>query len=101
MEYQYGFEKLKVWQSSPGIFIWQHFFYIIIKLFKEFIMEVTANINLRIDDLASVIANLSKEELKILEARLSKEDKILKKRFNDVKNKKVKLLSREQAFSNL
>ena len=77
------------------------FFYIIIKLFKEFIMEVTANINLRIDDLASVIANLSKEELRILEARLSKEDKILKKRLNDVKNKKVKLLSREQVFSNL
>jgi hypothetical protein len=64
-------------------------------------MEVTANINLRIDDLASVIANLSKEELKILEARLSKEDNILKRRLNDVKNKKVKLLSREQVFSNL
>ena len=64
-------------------------------------MEVTANINLRIDDLARVIANLSKEELRILEARLSKEDKILKKRLNDVKNKKVKLLSREQVFSNL
>ena len=64
-------------------------------------MEVIANINLRIDDLASVIANLSKEELKILEARLSKEDNILKRRLNDVKNKKVKLLSREQVFSNL
>lgn len=64
-------------------------------------MEVTANINLRIDDLARVIANLSKEELKILEARLSKEDNILKRRLNDVKNKKVKLLSREQIFSNL
>lgn len=64
-------------------------------------MEVTANINLRIDDLASVIANLSKDELKILEARLSKEDNILKRRLNDVKNKKVKLLSREQVFSNL
>ncbi len=64
-------------------------------------MEVTANINLRIDDLAKVIANLSKEELKTLEARLSNEDKILKKRFNDVKNKKIKLLSRKQVFSNL
>ncbi|MBU0661727.1 MAG: hypothetical protein ABIJ40_09760 [Bacteroidota bacterium] len=64
-------------------------------------MEVTANINLRIDDLARVIANLSKDELKILEARLSKEDDILKRRLNDVKNKKVKLLSREQVFSNL
>jgi hypothetical protein len=64
-------------------------------------MEVTANINLRIDDLASVIAKLSKEELRILESRLSKEDKTLKKRFNDLKNKKVKLLSREQVFSNL
>jgi len=64
-------------------------------------MEVTANINLRIDDLARVIAKLSKEELKILEARLSKEDNILKGRLNDVKNKKVKLLSREQVFSNL
>ena len=40
---------------------WQRFFYITKKLFKEFIMEVTANINLRIDDLAKVIANLSKE----------------------------------------
>ena len=75
--------------------------YIIIKLFKEFIMEVTANINLRIDDLARVIANLSNDELKILEARLSKEDNILKRRLNDVKNKKVKLLSRRQVFSNL
>jgi hypothetical protein len=64
-------------------------------------MEITANINLRLDDLARVIANLSKEELKILEARLSKEDNILKRRLNDVKNKKVKLLSREQIFINL
>jgi len=30
-------------------------------------MEITAYINLRIDDLVNVIANLSKEELKILE----------------------------------
>lgn len=64
-------------------------------------MEVTANINLKIDDLARVITNLSKEEIKILEARLSEEDKILKKRLKDVKNKKVKLLSREQTFSNI
>ena len=64
-------------------------------------MEITANINLKIDDLAKVIANLSKEELKILEIRLSKEDKILKRRLKDVKNKKVRLLSREQVFSNL
>ena len=64
-------------------------------------MEVIANINLRIDDLAKVIANLSKEEMKTLEERLSNEDKILKKRLYDVKNKKVKLLSREQVFSNL
>jgi hypothetical protein len=64
-------------------------------------MEIIANINLRIDDLAKVIANLSKEELKILEIRLSKEDNILKKRLTDVKNKKVKLLSRKQVFSNL
>lgn len=64
-------------------------------------MEVTASINLRIDDLAKVIANLSKDELKILEARLSKEDELLKRRLNDVKNKKVKLLSRDQVFSSL
>jgi hypothetical protein len=64
-------------------------------------MEITANINLRIDDLARVIANLSKEELKILEVRLSKEDNNLKRRLNDVKSKKVKLLLREQVFSNL
>jgi len=64
-------------------------------------MEITANIKLRIDDLARVIANLSKGELKILETKLSKEDNILKKRLYDVKNKKVKLLSRIQVFSNL
>jgi hypothetical protein len=64
-------------------------------------MEITANIKLRIDDLARVIANLSKGELKILETKLSKEDNILKKRLYDVKNKKVKLLSREQVFTNL
>ncbi len=64
-------------------------------------MEVTANINLRIEDLASVIAHLSKKELKILESRLSKEDAIIKRRLNDIKNKKVKLVSREQVFSNL
>jgi hypothetical protein len=64
-------------------------------------MEIKANINLRIDVLARVIANLSKEELKILEARLSKENNILKRQLNDVKNKKVKLLSREQIFFNL
>ena len=33
-------------------------------------MEITANINLRIDDLAGVIANLSKEELKILRGKI-------------------------------
>ena len=64
-------------------------------------MEVTANIRLKIDDLARVIVSLSKEEIKILEARLSEEDKILKKRLKDVKNKKIKLLSREQTFSNI
>ena len=64
-------------------------------------MEVTANIRLKIDDLARIIASLSKEEIKILEARLSEEDKALKKRLKDVKNKKVKLLSREQTFSNI
>jgi len=64
-------------------------------------MEVTATINLKIDDLAKVIANLSKEELSILETRLSNEDKLLKRRLSDVKNKKVKLLSRTQVFSNL
>ena len=64
-------------------------------------MEVTASINLKIDDLARVIANLSKDELKILEARLSKEDDLLKRRLNEVKNKKVKLLSRAQVFSSL
>lgn len=64
-------------------------------------MEVNANINLKIDDLARVIANLSKEELRILETRLSKEDNLLKRRLRDVKNKKVKLLSREKVFSNL
>ena len=64
-------------------------------------MEVTANIRLKIDDLARVIVSLSKEEIKILEARLSEEDKALKKRLKDVKNKKIKLLSREQTFSNI
>ena len=64
-------------------------------------MELTTKNNLKIDGLARVIANLSKEELKILEARLSKKNDVLKRRLNDVKNKKVKLLSREQVFSNL
>ena len=64
-------------------------------------MELTTKNNLKIDDLARVIAKLSKEELIILEARLSKKDDILKRRLNDVKNKKVKLLSREQVFPNL
>ena len=64
-------------------------------------MELTTKNNLKIEGLARVIANLSKEELKILEARLSKKNDILKKRLNDVKNKRVKLLSREQVFSNL
>lgn len=75
--------------------------YVLRKVFKEFSMEVTANINMKIDDLARIIASLSKEEIKILEARLSEEDKILKKRLKDVKNKKIKLLSREQTFSNI
>lgn len=64
-------------------------------------MEVKTKINLRIDDLVKVITNLSKDELKILEAKLSRQDSILKRRLNDVKNNKVKLLSRQQVFSNL
>ena len=54
-------------------------------------MELTTKNNLKIEGLARVIANLSKEELKILEARLSKKNDVLKRRLNDVKNKKVKL----------
>jgi hypothetical protein len=94
-------DRMKLGRLEDWNFYFELFFYIIVKLFKEFIMEIIANINLRIDDLAKVIANLSKEELKILEIRLSKEDNILKKRLTDVKNKKVKLLSRKQVFSNL
>ena len=54
-------------------------------------IDLTTRNNLKIEGLARVIANLSKEELKILEARLSKKNDVLKRRLNDVKNKKVKL----------
>jgi len=61
-------------------------------------MEISANINIKIADLAKIIAGLTKEELQLLEKKLSAQDKILKKRMADVKNKKVTLLSRAQVF---
>lgn len=61
-------------------------------------MEIKTNINLSIKELARVIKNLRKDELKMLESSLSAGDKILKRRLDDVKSKKVKLLSRNEVF---
>ncbi|MFH1195672.1 MAG: hypothetical protein V1720_08145 [bacterium] len=62
-------------------------------------MEIRTNINMSIAELARVIKNLSEDELKLLESSLNAEDKKLKKRLDDVKLKRIKLLSREDVFS--
>ena len=62
---------------------------------------INTNISIDIQELAKVIRSLSKEKLELLEMEISGENKTILKRFNDVKMKRVKLLSKKEVFRNV
>ena len=62
---------------------------------------INTNISIDIQELAKVIRSLSKEKLELLEMEISGENKMILKRFNDVKMKRVKLLSKKEVFRNV
>lgn len=57
-----------------------------------------AMISVTVDELARSIKNLTDEELELLEMKLTGDHTSLKKRLNDVKQKKVRLLSHKEVF---
>jgi len=61
-------------------------------------MKVKLTVNLDMDELIQIIKSLSKEELELLEMKLSGEFDELKERIHDVKEGKVTLLSEGEVF---
>jgi len=55
-------------------------------------------VNIKVEDIAKVIAYMEKSELETLSVLLSDEGKELLERKNDIERKKVKTLSREEIF---
>ncbi len=55
-------------------------------------------VNIKVGDIAKVIACMEKSELETLSVLLSDEGKELLERKNDIERKKVKTLSREEIF---
>lgn len=62
---------------------------------------VEAKIKMDLDDIAYIIKHLSKSEVEMLELKLSGQEKILKKRLDDIEKCKVKTLSQEEVFKNV
>ncbi|MEA3359509.1 MAG: hypothetical protein U9R17_08935 [Thermodesulfobacteriota bacterium] len=54
--------------------------------------------NIRVEELAKVIAGMQKKELETLSVLLTDEGKELLERKQDIESKKVKTLSREEIF---
>lgn len=59
---------------------------------------VETKVKIDLDDIVYIVKNLSKSEKETFLFKLSGEDKILKKRFNDIKKGKVKTLTQEEVF---
>ena len=64
-------------------------------------MAVQTKINLEIDQIANIIKSLSNDDIEELEMLLSGENKEIKKRVSEIKEKKVKLLSRKDIFGDI
>lgn len=62
---------------------------------------IEAKIKMDLDDIAYIIKHLSKSEVEMLELKLSGQEKILKKRLDDIEKCKVKTLSQEEVFKNV
>jgi len=54
--------------------------------------------NIRVEDLAKVIAGMRKKELETLSVLLTEEGKELLERKQDIESKEIKTLSREEVF---
>jgi hypothetical protein len=61
---------------------------------------VEAKIKIDLDEIAYMIKHLSKAELETLALKLNGQDKVLKKRDDDIKKNKVKILTKEEVFKN-
>ncbi|MEK7434351.1 MAG: hypothetical protein AABZ74_14560 [Cyanobacteriota bacterium] len=64
-------------------------------------MAIQTKINLEIDQIANIIKSLSNDDIEELEMLLSGEKKEIKKRISEIKEKKVKLLSRKDIFGDI
>lgn len=58
-------------------------------------------IKIDLDDIVYIVKHLSKAEKETFLLKLSSDDKILKKRFNEIKKGKVKTLTQEEVFKNV
>lgn len=57
-----------------------------------------AMISVAVDELVRLIKNLSDDDLEMLEMKLTGQHSTLKKRMNEVKEKKVQFLSHKEVF---
>ncbi len=62
---------------------------------------VETKIKVDLDDIVYIIKHLSKSELETLELKLNGQDKVLKKRYDDIKKNKIKTLTEEEVFKNV
>lgn len=61
-------------------------------------MLINAKVQLELDDVAKFLKSLSLDDLEKLEMKISGQEKEIKKRMSEVKNKKVKLLTESEVF---
>jgi len=62
---------------------------------------VETKVKIDLDDIVYIVKHLSKSEKETFLLKLSGDDKLLKKRFNEIKKGKVKPLSQEEVFKNV
>jgi len=65
---------------------------------EEAKMSVGVMVELKVQDIANSIRKMNKEDKEMLLLLLSGENKEISKRLREIKSKKVKPLTREQAF---
>jgi hypothetical protein len=61
-------------------------------------MLINAKVQLELDDVAKFLKSLSLDDLEKLEMKISGQEKEVKKRMSEIKNKKVKLLTESEVF---
>ena len=62
---------------------------------------VETKVKIDLDDIVYIVKHLSKAEKETFLLMLSGDDKVLKKRFDEIKKGKVKTLTHEEVFKNV